>query len=372
MNLSTVDADLSSQTCLPHHCSCKSTERRLAVLCPDDDDAASDLVAAAEQFGWEIDRELEAIAITLRAGTTTSSVADAIGLVRTCAGKEFASLRGAWLEPGKTLRDSVRELLRAPLLSEFAQQSFAPRFLEALENEQIETWFQPVFQLRGGALWGYECLMRLADSQGGVHSPSELITWAEKENLLQTLDRVCRERHIANAAAAGAPEQCHFLINFLPTVIYDPKVCLRSTRRAAIKAGLPFDRIIFEVVETEAVEDAGFLRRILDEYRENGFKVALDDVGAGHAGLTLLAELEPDLVKIDRKLIAGGSHSETHKRVCEAIVGLARSTGKTVLAEGVETEAELDFARDLAVDLVQGYLLGRPAPHAVREPAVAL
>ena len=174
------------------------------------------------------------------------------------------------------------------------------------------------------------------------------------------LDRICRETHIANAAKA-LPDDVSVLINFLPTAIYDPGFCLRTTRAAAKRAGLDPARVIFEVVETENVSDLEHLRGILDHYRQGGFRTALDDVGAGYAGLTMLAELSPNLIKIDRELIRQAPGSKMHRIICYALSEIARQSGALCLAEGIETEQEYQTILGIGVDLVQGYYFAKPA-----------
>ena len=182
-------------------------------------------------------------------------------------------------------------------------------------------------------------------------------------------DRVCRELHIGRAGRSGAGAEHLFLINFLPSVIYEPAFCLRTTVQALEGTGLQPGQIVFEVVETEGIEDHAHLRDILRYYRDHGFRVALDDLSSGYSGLSLMADLDPDLIKIDRGVVARSVDSAAHGEVCRAIVGLARSRGRRVLAEGVETTAQRDFMRALGVDLMQGFLFGRPAPTLAAAPA---
>ena len=92
----------------------------------------------------------------------------------------------------------------------------------------------------------------------------------------------------------------------------------------------------------------------------------MDDLGAGHSGLTLLGNLAPDIIKIDRDIVSQAASSVMHETICRSIAGLAESTGQILLAEGVETEADWEMVKDLGVDYVQGYLFGKPSP----EPAI--
>jgi len=352
-----------------HACSCSGTSRTLVVVTPQVQTLAPELFIAAATFGWTVHRDIDVLEIPLRARSRVATLGDVIAVLQACVGAYFAEMRAIWLAPGKSVAESLRELVRARPLRELNPTNAASPIVDILEHSRIETWFQPVFLRRDGlALWGYECLMRARDAAGAVISPGQLIEWAERENLLPTLDRICRERHIENAARAGAPAHCMFLINFLPTVIYDPKVCLNSTRKAVERSGLEPQRIIFEVVETHRVTDTTFLRKILDEYRAAGFGVALDDVGGGYSGLTLMGDLSPDLIKIDRALVTRAPDSAMHRTICAALVAIGHDNGKLVLAEGVETAEEWAVMEALDVDLVQGFRFGRPQPEPALEP----
>ncbi len=250
-------------------------------------------------------------------------------------------------------------------LDDFAPLDATP-LVKIMQSGGIRTFFQPIFQSDCESLWGYECLMRGLTDDGSWLMPKQLLEWAAQERLIFMLDRICRETHIRNAAAV-LPDDLAILINFLPTAIYEPSFCLKTTIAAAKSAGVDPNRVVFEVVETEKVQDGPHLASILNEYRESGFRVALDDVGSGFAGLMMLADLKPDLIKIDRELVRGAAKSEMHRIIVRALVQIARDSGCLILAEGVETEAELAIMKSFGVDLFQGFLLGRPASFPVSE-----
>ncbi len=126
--------------------------------------------------------------------------------------------------------------------------------------------------------------------------------------------------------------------------------------------GLEASQVIFEVVETEQVPDREHLRAILTYYRENGFGMALDDVTAGYSGLALLADLNPDLAKIDREVVWQSVSSGRHADICRAVIDYAHKQGIPALAEGVETAAQRDLMTDMGIDLLQGFFFGRPVP----------
>lgn len=351
---------------MAEHCRCQTTRRRLALHYPGSLEDALELWAAAVRFGWTHEEEgVHTFALELGPDRRFCSIADVADFVRGLVPAAFPEILAQWLDEAPERLDSLPWDGAAPLYA-MAPLPSSP-LLWIIQNRGIETWFQPIHRARGGDLWGYECLMRAHDAAGGALEPEELLAWARQEHLLFALDRLAREQHVEHAAASGAPPGTHFFINFLPTVIYDPEVCLRSTVAALARTGLSPEQIVFEVVETEKIPDRNHLRNILEYYRRRGFRVALDDLGAGHADLVLLGDLSPDLIKIERELIVKSATSSIHRAICHSIAEIGHEENKLVLAEGVETKEQWDFVRGLEIDLVQGYLFGKPRPIPVIE-----
>lgn len=351
---------------MSHQCHCHSANRRLGLVfgrLAEVHDQVDDLV---NRFADEWNDELASAVFGVGPDHRFHGAAAVRDLLYAVLGRATArEIRATWLED-VPLGEQAGALLRAGSIDDLAPASDSP-LSGLLERRELETWFQPVVD-RDGCVWGYECLMRARDDNGEPISPATIFEWARADNLLFMLDRVARETHIENAHRATTAEGARFLINFLPTVIYEPAFCLRTTFEALKATDLSPERFIFEVVETEEVQDNDRLREILDYYRANGFGVALDDIAAGYSGLTLLAELEPDLLKIDRRIVERADHSASHASICRSLIELAHQSGKSILAEGIETEAQHRFMRELGVDLFQGFLFGRPAP----EPVLAI
>ncbi len=154
-------------------------------------------------------------------------------------------------------------------------------------------------------------------------------------------------------------------INFLPNAVYRPEACIQSTFEAARTHRFPVEQIIFEVTEGEEVADRPHLVNIFNEYRRFGFRTAIDDFGAGYAGLSLLAEYQPHIVKIDMELVRGVNASKPKQAIVAGIVSMCHALGVSPLAEGIETPAERDFLRGAGIDLMQGYLFCKPAFQAL-------
>ncbi len=221
--------------------------------------------------------------------------------------------------------------------------------------------FQPIVDATAERVWGYEALIRGTAGEG---APSVLarVEPAQKYRF----DQACRVKAIALAARLFPHGHgLHLSINFLPNAVYEPAACLRATLAAAKTYRFPLDSIMFEFTENEEIADTGHLQRIITEYRRQGFITALDDFGAGYAGLGLLADFQPDLVKIDMKLVRGVDTSRARQAIVAAILGVARELDMTVLAEGIETEAEFVALRAAGVRLFQGYWFAKPAFEAL-------
>jgi EAL domain-containing protein (putative c-di-GMP-specific phosphodiesterase class I) len=231
---------------------------------------------------------------------------------------------------------------------------------ELLREDRLETHFQPIVSAADPAsVFGYECLTRGRAGDGRLIPPGELFAAARAAEMLFPLDRAARLTAIRTAARKTVGER--LFINFNPSSIYTPAFCLQTTFRAAEQHGFDPSRIVFEVVESEEVADAGHLLRILEVYRKAGFSVALDDVGAGYSSLNLLTRLKPDYVKLDMHLIRNVDADPYKAAVAGKLLEMAHSLGIKSVAEGVETAGEWRWVRDHGADYVQGYLFAKPA-----------
>jgi len=159
--------------------------------------------------------------------------------------------------------------------------------------------------------------------------------------------------------------QSHLSINLLPNAIYRPEVCIRSTLDAARRYGFPIERIIFETVEGEKIDDGKWLA----EYKRIGFKTAIDDFGDGFAGLNLLADFQPDIVKLDMALVQGVDRSPSRRAIIAGVVAMCSQLCIEVIAEGIETADDAGCLSDLGISLMQGYRFARPKFEAVASNA---
>ncbi len=271
---------------------------------------------------------------------------------------EMAAGSAVFMEDGQAFHPG--SLFQSRPLSPWVARGEHDWLLEVIRNEQVQIHYQPIIEAQGDQrVFAYECLMRGIDGDGGPITPGAMFQAAESADLEFYLDRLARVAAIRDSHAQGIEE--NLFINFRPTAIYDPAFCLRTTVGAVEKLGLDPGRIVFEVVESEAISDHRHLRHIVDQYRRGGFRIALDDLGAGYGSLNLLKDLEPDFVKIDRELIRNVHRNAGQATIVEAMIGMARNLGTTTVGEGVEEQEEFEWLRNAGIDLVQGFYFARPA-----------
>jgi EAL domain-containing protein (putative c-di-GMP-specific phosphodiesterase class I) len=346
-------------------CQCRSGRRDFVVILPNLPDQWEQATQIADDFGWQVAPSIQALRIGLGSDQKFQDPGEVVGFLRTEFPEKTDSFRGHILSPDEAIEDNLADLIQADPIEAYDTDDAA--LLSLLEERRIESWFQPVYAGRRLDLWGYECLMRGCSEEGELIYPDELLETAFEQQLQFMLDRVCREEHLRNADDQ-LEDDARILINFLPTSIYEPEFCLRTTLQVVDELGLDRNRIVFEVVETEQVEDREHLIRIVDFYRDAGFEVALDDVGSGYSGLTMLADLSPDIIKIDRELIWKTDQSDQHRQICRSLAEMADQEDQLLLAEGVETSEQFAFLDSLSVDLYQGYLLQKPSADPSPEP----
>jgi len=231
---------------------------------------------------------------------------------------------------------------------------------------EIAMAFQPIVDLAAGIVHGYEALVRGPDGE-----PAAEVLGRVDDGNRYAFDQRCRVVAIETATLLGiAATGARLSINFMPNAVYSPTACIRLTLATARRCGLPLDRLTFEVTEHERVADVAHLRAIIAAYRRHGFKVALDDFGEGHASLALLADLRPDVLKLDRRLVSGVDADPGRAAILRGIVQVARELAIELVAEGVETAAESRTLLGVGIALQQGFWLARPALRALPRPVV--
>lgn len=213
--------------------------------------------------------------------------------------------------------------------------------------------FQPIVNFKEHKIWGYESLVRGLEGQ-----PAAFILDQIDETKIHSFDQIIRSKAIKLAHDLKFNEILS--INFLPNAVYKPENCIQSTLAACDTLGFDKKRIMFEVTEAEKITDHAHLKSIFQEYKKHQFLTAIDDFGAGYSGLNLLAEWQPDIIKLDMNLIRDIDQSRTKQLIVKSIVDVCQGLGITVISEGVESKPELQFLVDLGIFLFQGYYFARP------------
>lgn len=220
--------------------------------------------------------------------------------------------------------------------------------------------FQPIVNMRNGDIFAHEALAR-----GLNNEPAGVVFKQVNASNQYRFDQACRVKAVKLASELAMPSLLS--INFMPNAVYRPELCIRTTLDAAERYGFPVERIIFEFTEAEEVVDIAHLRGIVEHYKLQGFKTAIDDFGAGFAGLNLLAEVQTDLVKLDMALLRDIDKDKRRQTIVKHAIHMCRELGVEVIAEGIETYEELALIGDLGVDLVQGYYISRPVFQALAQ-----
>ncbi|RXH19352.1 EAL domain-containing protein [Bradyrhizobium guangzhouense] len=216
--------------------------------------------------------------------------------------------------------------------------------------------FQPIVDLNAQQVWGYEALVRGINGESAFSILSQV-----NDDIRYRFDQASRVMAIETAGPLFAGRDLRLSINFMPNAVYEPSACIQKSLAAAKRAQFPHSNLMFEFTENERMTDPAHVQRIVDAYRKFGFWTALDDFGAGYAGLGLLARLQPDLIKIDMELLRDAHLSRARQAIIAGIVGIARTLDIEVLAEGVEKEQELAVLRAAGISLFQGYYFAKPA-----------
>ena len=216
--------------------------------------------------------------------------------------------------------------------------------------------FQPIVDVKAKRVFAYEALCRGINNEPA----GKMLSQVTEENRY-SFDQNCRVKAITLASQLGLEATgAKLSINFMPGAVYSPAACIQLTLETARGLKFPLDRLIFEITEAEEVRDRMHIVRIADEYRKHGFQMALDDFGAGYSGLNLLADLAPEVVKLDMDVTRNLDKRPVALTIVRHMMELCGELGMDVIAEGVETVDEYEALVDCGVSLMQGYLLARP------------
>jgi diguanylate cyclase (GGDEF)-like protein len=238
-------------------------------------------------------------------------------------------------------------------------QSFKyfPEFKEILDRKKLKSVYQPIISIRSAAILGWEALIR-GPENSYFQSPDNIFSFAEAEGLLFPLEKICRESALNNLGELG-PDQKIF-INVHPNTINDPDFTEGETIKILQDFHIKPKNVVFEITERHHIKDFTSLNRTLTHYRDQGFLVAVDDLGCGASTLQSIAEIRPDYIKIDISLVRGIHKDGVKKALMETFVTFAEKIGSEIIAEGIEEEAEMAALVNIGVHYGQGYFFGKP------------
>ncbi|MCU1734056.1 MULTISPECIES: bifunctional diguanylate cyclase/phosphodiesterase [unclassified Pseudomonas] len=238
-----------------------------------------------------------------------------------------------------------------------------------LTQSGLHSLFQPIVCLSERRILGYEALSR-GPSNSPLHSPINLFAVARHAGRLTELEIACREsacRRFSQQKLDGK-----LFLNVSPESLLEPQYQSGLTLKLLQNLGIPASQVVIELTEQTPTDDFQLLFNALHHYRDMGFSIALDDLGAGYSSLRLWSELRPDYVKIDRHFIDGIHLDAVKREFVGSILQIAKASRAKVIAEGIELAEELAVLTEMGVDLVQGYFISRPQEQPPRDAAQLL
>ena len=232
----------------------------------------------------------------------------------------------------------------------------------------LNSAFQPIIDATSGKPFADEALLRASTAGDSAVSVLHAFNLADADGKLVEFDRLLRTLHLLNHLNTPLSNELLFL-NVHPNVLATVQNHGATFEHILGFYGVSPSRVVIEIVEN-AVEDERQLIRAVKNYHDHGYKIAIDDYGSGNSNLLRVFELQPEFVKLDGELIRQAEHKPALQRVIRGLVDMFHDSGAQVVVEGIETQPQLDIARNAGADLLQGYHLGRPAFPAERGETV--
>jgi EAL domain-containing protein (putative c-di-GMP-specific phosphodiesterase class I) len=273
---------------------------------------------------------------------------------------ECTDVRGTLFE---SRMPSAEELARAFLHLEELDKVIARMhtrwFVKLLATDSVSVVFQPLISLETRSCVACECLVR-GDREGIPVGAETLLSNARILGMSHELDHAAWRAALKQGRSLVQNGLALFL-NFTPSSVHNSTFDVKKTKAMCHEMGVDISQLVFEVTEAEKVNDFDFLKSVMHEYRAEGAKIALDDLGSGYSSILRLADLQPDYVKLDQRLVHGAYGDQLRSVLLKAVTEAAHKLNIRVVAEGVETEDDLRFCVEIGADLAQGYFLARPA-----------
>jgi diguanylate cyclase (GGDEF)-like protein len=247
--------------------------------------------------------------------------------------------------------------------NDLARAHLESQLSDAIRDDQFVLHYQPQYSVETGELAGVEALVRWNHPQLGLLAPGAFVPVLEESPLIVDAGHwIIREAVRATSLlATSMPAVQSMAVNVSPKQFRDPRL-VSVLRQAIRRRGIEAHCITLEITESALIENLDDAQAVLSAMREMGVRIAIDDFGTGYSSLSYLARFRPDLLKLDKSFVDNIATDEMTYTVVEGVIDLAHKLGVMVVAEGVETQEQLDRLRDAGCDKVQGYLLSRPVP----------
>lgn len=252
--------------------------------------------------------------------------------------------------------DKTREMSGRQLENEMMRSYISLQ--KIISQGSIVTFFQPIVSLQDMDILGYEALTR-GPEDSGFDDPEVLFSYAENTNLILELERLCRRNALKSAQALHLDRK--LFLNSSARAVLDSDFTPDHIAEFVAELGLDKRNVVLEITERIAIQEWDTFKKVLRQFRNHGFKIAVDDIGAGYSSLQAIAELEPDFLKFDVSLVRNINESLIKRGLLETLVALSHKIRAQLIAEGVETKLEFQTLRSLGVTLGQGYYFASPA-----------
>lgn len=308
------------------------------------------LLQLAHDLGSNISAAFQAEAESLLGYSSPSTL-----LIGTAAAdrRAFPDGESLWYEAGK------RAMLQGQLGGGLERGVKRKALDRIITGKRIYPVYQPIVSINKQEVFGFEALTRLQEAEV-FKGPLELFQFAGEEEKMYSLEKLARELSI-HGCHGLKPNQKLF-INVMAQIMEDPSFSPGQTIDLLEQHHLTPEQVVFEITERSSIEDYPSFKKALEHYRNQGYQIAIDDVGAGYSSLQSVVELRPDYLKVDRSIISNIHHDDVKKHVLHTLQEVGGKLDVSIIAEGIEQQEELNVLTKMGIPYAQGYLLGRPAP----------
>lgn len=262
-------------------------------------------------------------------------------------------------KPDKVLYAALKEAQKVAK-GNWQQQTvhLLEEFNNILARKDLTIVYQPIVNLNTGEVLGWEALTR-GPKDSYFLSPAVIFNFAEEVGLLFPLEKICRELAIKNIGPINKEQK--LFLNIHPFTVNDPNFVKGETIKLLSESALKANNLIFEITERQSINDFSQFNKTMSHYRNQGYRIAVDDAGAGFSSLQAIAEVRPDYIKFDHSLIRDINTNRVKQALLETLVTFAEKIGCSIIAEGIETEAELGTLKSIGIHYGQGYFIARPS-----------